>query len=279
MIIVKLWGGIGNQLFQFVFGQYLKYRHNIEVQYDINSYCSVDKLRKPELDALDVTIKYDNSCLFSRYRGVKERVLRWAYQLIPQHHFINEGRVLPETFEKGHTYFMYGYWQKGDYYKWLKENVADFGIRLKEMPVELLTIAKTIEASKESVSIHVRRGDYFQPRFEKIYGVCDKNYFEKALSVVNERKGNVRVFLFSDDLEWVKNNIDLPADTVYVPNYTISQLAYILLMSMCKHHIISNSSFSWWGAVLSEQNGIVIAPSRWTLTSDSTIALNEWIKI
>lgn len=80
MIIVKIWGGIGNQIFQYVFGQYLKYKYRTDVLYDDNSYLSIDKLRKRELDALDAEILYDNSCTFSKYKGVKNRVLRLFFK-------------------------------------------------------------------------------------------------------------------------------------------------------------------------------------------------------
>ena len=88
-----------------------------------------------------------------------------------------------------------------------------------------------------------------------------------------------KFFVFTDDIDRVQNNINLPIDSVIIPNYNIPQFSYIDLMSQCKHHIISNSSFSWWGAVLNEQNNaIVISPDKWTFTSAATIALNRWIK-
>ena len=99
MIIVKIWGGIGNQLFQYVFGQYLHYRFGQVVYYDNNSYYTVDKLRKSELDALSNydEIVYDNRCSFSRFRGVKNRILRFAFQAHPRHHYIGEGKRVPQT--------------------------------------------------------------------------------------------------------------------------------------------------------------------------------------
>ena len=104
MVIVKLWGGIGNQLFQFVFGQYLRFRYGMDVYYDSNSYISIDRLRKGELDFLDFEIKYDNRCTFSRYRGVKNRLLRYFFQANPRHHFITDNSVLPASFKKNHLY-------------------------------------------------------------------------------------------------------------------------------------------------------------------------------
>lgn len=280
MIIVKIWGGIGNQLFQYVFGQYLHYRYQQEVRYDDNAFVSVDKLRKRELDALSADIEYDNRCIFSRFRGIKNRLLRYGFQLNPKHHFVQEGKSLPMTFNEKHIYFFQGYWQDVKYYNWLKENVPDFELRSKLFPKELESLRNQIDSSNNSASLHVRRGDYFAPHFIKTFGVCDSLYFEKSISILLQQKHQAQLFVFSDDLDWVKNNIKLPVSAVLIPNYNISQFAYIELMSFCKHHIISNSSFSWWGAVMNAlDDAIVICPSKWLLTSNKTIAKSDWTKI
>ncbi len=280
MIIVKVWGGIGNQLFQYVFGQYLRFRYNQEVYYDNNSFISTDHLRKPELYALDAEIKYDNRCSFSKTRGVKNRILRFMFQTHPKHHYIAEESPIPQNYNADHVYFFQGYWQDIKYYEWLQSYVPYFTIRLQEWPNELVEIRKEIVSIENSVSIHIRRGDYFKPENIKIFGVCDAAYYEKGIQVMTENDPNAKMFVFSDDLQWVKDNLHLPEDAIYVPNYEVSQFAYIELMSLCKDHIISNSSFSWWGAVLNAHKGSnVICPNKWTLTSYSTIALNNWKRI
>lgn len=280
MIIVKVWGGIGNQLFQYVFGQYLHHRFGEEVCYDDNSFVSVDRLRKRELDALSANVVYDNRCVFSRHRGMSNRLLRFMFQLSPRHHFIKEGHPLPKIYHASHVYFFQGYWQDINYYEWLQENVPSFAISSRRFPKELEEIKKLILSVSESTSVHVRRGDYFTPKLINTFGVCDAPYFERAMKKVLEEKPMTQFFVFSDDLEWVKNNVSLPETAVLVPNYEISQFAYIELMSLCRNHIISNSSFSWWGAVLNNQVGtMVISPRRWLLTTDRTIAKKEWIKI
>lgn len=280
MIIVKIWGGIGNQLFQYVFGQYLHYRYGQEVFYDDNAYISVDKLRNRELDSLDRVIKYDNSCNFSKYRGVKNRLLRFLWQTSPRKHLVLEGKTMPKSFLPNHIYFFQGYWQDIKYYKWLMENVLDFDLQSKHIPEELVCLYDEVRNEENSVSIHVRRGDYFSPKNIKTYGVCDIDYFNSALEKISMQIPNFRLFVFSDDLDWVRENLRVGDNAIFVPNYSISQFAYIELMSHCRHHIISNSSFSWWGAVLNSQDSsMVIAPKSWTLTSVKTIALETWFKI
>ena len=280
MIIVKVWGGIGNQLFQYVFGQYLKYKYGQEVYYDDNSFISTDKLRKPELYAVDKNLRYDNRCNFSKTRGVKNRILRCIFQIHPKHHYIAEGSPIPLNYKADHVYFFQGYWQDIKFYEWLHTNVSSFVVRSQEWPTELAEIRKQIELTENSVSIHIRRGDYFKPENIKKFGVCDAKYFEKCLLYTSTKRKSYRLFVFSDDITWVEGNLQLPENTVIVPNYEVSQFAYIELMSLCRDHIISNSSFSWWAAVLNAQeDNIVLCPNKWILTSDSTIALNKWVKI
>ena len=281
MIIVKVWGGIGNQLFQYVFGQYLHHRTGQEVFYDDSSYLSTDKLRDSELRALDNVILFNNDCIFSRYRGVKNRLLRIMFQLNPRHHFIAEFKnEIPDHFNSSHIYFFQGYWQDIMYYDWLKENVPYFKLRAKDIPEKLKNVELSIIKAKESVSLHVRRGDYFTSQNVGVYGVCDVGYYEKSLQYIYENNKDIEVFVFSDDIEWVQNNICFPQPCHIVPNYDVPQFVYIELMSKCKHHIISNSSFSWWGAVINdEKEGDVICPSKWKLNTDKTIALDKWKKI
>ena len=280
MIIVKIWGGIGNQLFQYVLGQYLHYRYGQEVRYDDNSFLSTDKLRERELDALDTTITWDNHCRFSKYRGIKGRLLRYCYQLLPGHHYVGLNEVIPQWINDGEEYFFQAYWQDCKYYQWLIVNVPSFKLQSKMFPKALTAIRMQIESCAQSASIHIRRGDYFSPENVSVYGVCTEEYFDRATDLIKKTVPDVRFFVFTDDIEWVREHIQLDDDAVIVPNYNISQFAYIELMSLCKHHIISNSSFSWWGAVLNEQDSAkVICPSKWTLTSDESIALDKWIKL
>lgn len=280
MIIVKVWGGIGNQLFQYVFGQYLYYRFHYEVSYDGNSFISTDKMRKKELDALDSAIKWNNHCNFSKFRGIRGRLLRYCYQLLPKHHYIGINEIIPKRIYDNDEYFFQAYWQDYKYYKWLIDNVPSYKIESKCFPQELKEVKMMIESCPYSVSIHIRRGDYFSPKNVSVYGVCTEDYYHKAIELIKNRIPGAIFFVFSDDIEWVKDHIHLDNDAVIVPNYEVSQFSYIELMSLCKHHIISNSSFSWWGAVLNEQSdAIVICPSKWKLTTDKTIALKNWMKL
>ena len=231
MIIVRIWGGIGNQLFQYVFCQYLKYKYGQEVKYDDNAFFSVDKLRKRELNALDMPIDYDNSCGFSKHKGVRNRLGKFLFLLNPKHHFLDWTTKLPESYNYGDLYFIQGYWQEYRYIEWLRNNVPSFKLRSSKFPIELDVLKEKIESEPNAVSVHVRRGDYFAPENVKLYGVCDANYYEQAVKELCSRVSNQTIYVFSDDLDWVNENVHFDAPVTYIPNYDISQFAYIELMS------------------------------------------------
>jgi hypothetical protein len=134
-----------------------------------------------------------------------------------------------------------------------------------------------------AVSVHVRRGDYVTLQSASAYhGLCSLGYYRAAIEYVAERVENPKLFVFSDDPDWASANLVSPFPTKYVdhnsPNDAFQDLR---LMSLCHHHIIANSSFSWWGAWLAEQQGIVVAPARWYAADRPTPDLlpAHWVRI
>lgn len=277
MIIIRLWGGIGNQLFEYAFGRYIENMLDIDVRYDSSSFGCSDTKRKLEISYVFPHIKIKNIS-FSRYNGLVNRVLRFIFQI--KNTFVSERdfKVAVLSKFKGDLY-LEGYWQNDVY---ANSIVEDELILNWETPLALQEFKNKIISSDRSVSIHVRRGDYFSSRNVNIYGVCDETYYINAIkkveSVFNDK---IQIFVFSDDLNWVRQHVQLPEDAIFIPNYNdIPQFSYVNLMSLCKANIISNSSFSWWGTFLNRNIGkIVIAPERWTNTSPNTIALDSWIKL
>lgn len=276
MIIVRLWGGLGNQLFQYSFGQYLEIETDKKVFYDVASFGTSDQLRKLDLCSFIPDIPLYNA-YFTRYTGVKNRLFKALFQW--SNTYLSESMFDICLLEKARgKIFLQGYWQEEKY-------ATHFPMQkvLSEWknPNVLSEIEENIRSAKISVSLHVRRGDYFSPKNINVYGVCTEKYYEQAIDRANsEIEEDKQFFVFSDDILWVKNHVSLPESTVFVPNHEISQFAYIYLMSLCKVNIISNSTFSWWGAYLNQhKNQLVIAPSRWTFTSNKTLALDSWTKI
>lgn len=285
MIIVRLWGGIGNQLFQYTFGEYLRNQTHQEVKYDIGSFGRSDRLRTYELSVLDHNLPIVENILFSKYTGIMNRFFLQLFKLDRKNEFVTnwDDSILP--FEKDKIYYFQGYWLDKKYVKELLDTHSDLFVPKVELPSQLNMVFELIQQETIPVAIHIRRGDYFSSQNVSTLGVCNPDYFHKAIELLRERvSGAFRLFVFSDDLDWVKVNLNLPDNSFFVPNYDIAQFWYIYLMSLCKHNIISNSTFSWWGAVLNKNDSkIVMIPKYWILKKDmrkyESLYENNWIKI
>lgn len=137
--------------------------------------------------------------------------------------------------------------------------------------------------NSNSVSLHIRRGDYVAlSKSKKGHALCPISYYKKAIENIAQKIHNPRFFIFSDDIQWVKENLAIKYNAEYIDFNRDYPERDIILMKHCKHNIIANSSFSWWGAWLNENpNKIVIAPKRWMNNLESSDDLIEpnWIKI
>ena len=187
--------------------------------------------------------------------------------LIRNHVFSETQKKLIKEFELlTDPVYMEGYWQTEKYFL----SIAD-QLRSKDfIPVAAISsmnaeLVKSI-GSTSSVSMHVRRGDYVtNAETNKYHGICSVDYYQHSAKMIVEKTGADHFYVFSDEPEWVKSNIVLPYATTYI-SHNIARESYwdIVLMQHCKHHIIANSSFSWWGAWLNESKSkIVIAPKIW----------------
>lgn len=178
--------------------------------------------------------------------------------------------------------FYIGLWQSYKYFK-------DAEVQVKEkfsFNINLLS-KKTIDLSKQidncnSVSIHIRRDDYMNEIYLKGLGsVCDEKYYKNAIQYILDNVKNPRFYIFTDDHKWVADNFNVDSATYVKFNSNEDSWQDMYLMSKCKHNIIANSTFSWWGAYLNNfKNKIIVAPKRWwsTLEKDDVIPV-EWIRL
>jgi len=153
---------------------------------------------------------------------------------------------------------------------------------LKE-PWKLPETLEQIMKENDVISLHIRRGDYItDPKIRKVMYQCDKKYYEKALEYIRERLNRPYLFVFTNDVNWVKRNLsyDIPM-AVVSDQYELTDVQELLLMSYCNHNIISNSTYSWWGAWLNtHKDKIVVAPRKWFLDRQrNTIAAKSWVKL
>ena len=182
------------------------------------------------------------------------------------------------------TYFEGFWWQSELYFKNIRDILLkEFTLR-NDFGVEAKRIARDIDYNKYSVSVHIRRGDYVSDSTTLAHhGFLGGEYYKEAIDLMNKKTIRPSFYVFSDDIEWVKTNLSFSYPVLFVSDENIPTHEELILMSLCTHHIIANSSFSWWGAWLGRNSEkIVIAPKRWI--SDETVDTSDiypdsWIKI
>jgi hypothetical protein len=292
MIITKLLGGLGNQMFQYAAAKRLAVKWGTSLKLDVSLYKTQQKGLTPrrfELDRFNMkhqTAKMKDLFLVVESEGVRSRAQKF---IIPNKYRIKKLRENRSSFDESileapDNVYLDGYWQSERYFKDIEGIIRnDFIFRL---PQELRSseLADLI-ASTESVGLHVRRGDYVSDKeANKIHGTCDLDYYSSAIKEIVKRTGSPCFFVFSDEIKWAKDNlkIDHPAEFVD-NNYSGDAYEDMRLMSQCRHNITANSSFSWWAAWLNNNPGkVVIAPRKWFRdgrTQKIDRVPEEWIKL
>lgn len=277
MTVVKLMGGLGNQMFQYATARRIAWRNKSVLKLDLSTLQGEpgsDTPRRFELHHLSITAQpaspSEIAGLTMQAAASRESVLGHLLQKLGL-------RPLPVFYRERHFHFdravlrmsdnsyLEGYWQSEKYFADIKELIlTEFSFKhpLSGMNLQLAQSMQTTS----SVSLHIRRGDYVSSSaITAFHGTCSLQYYLNAAAKIASEVPAPHFFVFSDDTEWVKEHLLLP--------YTMTMVEHngpdaghedMRLMSMCRHHIIANSSFSWWGAWLNPRpDKIVIAPSRW----------------
>ena len=291
-VVTKLMGGLGNQMFQYAAGRSLALRLDVPLKIDLSwftfsawgrlaSLMFSDTARSYMLDEFpnihtSVSTKQEIERFYTR-RGLFDRLLlrtgkyRESYISEPHHSYWKgfEQLAAPAC--------LFGYWQNEQYFKAIADTIRrDFTFpQLFSGAAE--ETAGRIRTSCNAVAVHIRRGDYVSnPRINKFHGLCSPEYYSCALkTVVKHINAMPELFLFTDDPIWVQEHFDtkgMSATVINFPNHTASPCHDMHLMSLCKHHIIANSSFSWWGAWLANKSGIVCAPKKWFAAHEHEIS-------
>ena len=275
MIIAKLMGGLGNQLFQYAAARRLSIHHNTPLRLDIdffekyklhayglNHFCIKEEFADTdEIATLKWTPRNSlaKSSLIYRPLHAIERNFRrsifYERKLRPY-----DPNILNTPFDV----YLDGYWQSEKYFSDVESIIRrEFTFRNKPDDRNR-NLAEEISKT-ESVSVHVRRGDLVSDPKNRIFATCSQNYYYRCAAMIAEKVANPHFYIFSDDSNWVKANLHLDGATTFVTHNDAAKAHEDLrLMSLCKHHIIANSSFSWWGAWLgTNSNKIIFAPVRW----------------
>lgn len=299
MIIVKLRGGIGNQLFQYAFGKALSSYYNTVLKLDNSWYMNCKSqsnnllpYRAYLLNRFQIKEDIASIKEIDNFRkeivnvkvGRLERIFKKCFVFKSRNVFLEPSlSYCSEVFNVGRNTYFIGFWQTERYFLPLKDIiVGEFNLK-DEYSIDDFEITKLIK-SCNSVSIHVRRGDYEHIANKNKHGLCPLQYYKDAIDCINKEKDNPHYFCFSDDIEWVRNNFKFNHQATYIPNI-LKDFQELILMSHCKHNIIANSSFSWWGAWLNKNpDKTVIAPKLWLADTNmnkqaNNLVPNNWIRI
>jgi hypothetical protein len=282
MIVTELISGLGNQMFQYAAGLALAKRNNTELYID-NSWFNLDIEKQTprnygmtpfRIDAqiadealIRKFIKAENTGLFSRISNKLDSMQPYYLRKV----YVEPHFQYDPNFQKANNNtYLSGYWQSEKYFKDIEHDVrASF--RLKNELSELNVKLKNEISNCMAISLHVRRTDMVNnPEVIKTHGACTLDYYLAAVNQISIGLEAPKFFIFSDDPTWCKENLHINFPVTYIDhNHGDDAYLDMHLMSQCKHHIIANSSFSWWGAWLnSNTDKRVIAPKRWFATND-----------
>ncbi len=274
MIVSNLTIGLGNQLFQYARGFSLSRERGVPFAVDVYSPIGCGE-RHFEIQAFfEISAapaqrqQLRSQCLFFRLPAPVQRRLRWNKRMMNvfRRHILTEPGFAhcPDPAPLRSNLYLLGYWQSPRYFATAEADLRNEFKFKRPLSSEGSRLREKIEQSN-SVSLHVRRGDYLSKGANELHGVCELDYYGSAISYLQSHLGTCEFFVFSDDIEWARQNLKFPSKAHFVSHTTGSTADEDLrLMSLCKHSVIANSTFSWWGAWLNaNKERIVIAPKLW----------------
>jgi hypothetical protein len=295
MIITRLMGGLGNQMFQYAAGRALALRLGVPLKLDLSWFGKMQVVPREYLLRVFPTaateaapeeieyLSYRRQNFFAKLLCRRKRRNR--------HYYVAEPSLCsywPCFTSLAAPVYLDGYWQQEEYFTAIADIIRrDFSFPALDCP-EAAKLALQIASDPNAVCVHIRRGDYVtNPTTNQVIGLCPPEYYAQAIGVLASQIGKaLSLFLFTDDPGWVRYNFDAPGYPVTIvdfPEHHDKPYHDMHLMSLCRHHIIANSSFSWWGAWLRKENdGLTIAPERWFAAAerhDYTPVPARWIKI
>lgn len=293
MVIIKLQGGLGNQMFQYAFGYTIAKKYNRTLKLDVSGF-KRNGLRQYQLQSYPIkhetaskkeilALRYEQEplikCITRRFTKTKRKDSPNYYREKK-----NEPFVFNDSYPKSDNIYFEGFWQNERYFYTSKDCLSKI-FEPEASADESFNFYKNKITNSASVSLHIRRGDYAQntSALEK-HGLCDLNYYTAAINKIVHEVPNPVFFIFSDDITWTKKNMPDLQHAFYIENIRDRTDALEMqLMKLCQHNIIANSTFSWWSAWLNQNpNKKVIAPRTWCLSTEfdsSDIVPRNWTRL
>lgn len=290
MIILKLRGALGNQMFQYAFGRSLAIEKrqllfiddtsldSYAKSFDIYRQSRMYKLGYFRIKALRLPFRSSRIISILRFFGRKfERI-----EKIDNQDPIYDEKLLRIAKEAEDVYID-GHWFSEEYFiKNVAEIRKDFNLDkyMKTVSQELIEDIET----NNSVFLHIRRGDYISnSEVAKKQNIVKEDYYKRAIDYIVRAKGDIKIFVFSDDIKWVKKNFKIGIPMCFIDGDVNNPIQDLFLMSKCKHSIITNSTFSWWGAWLNNnEDKVIISPKHWfanDIPSAKDIIPKDWVKL
>jgi hypothetical protein len=293
MVIANIIGGLGNQMFQYAVGRALSLQYDEPLLLDVTDFENYELHQGFELQRLftpyaAIAVKSDIYDLLGWQCSPSiRRVFSWRGMT-----FLRRKELIVEPYfqywaginETPKNCYLYGYWQSEKYFIAVESQIRKdftFPHTMEKNNIEVASQIKQVNA----VSLHIRRGDYANnPNTTATHGLCSLDYYQKAIEYIAERIQQPHFYIFSDDIAWVKSNLKLEYRHQYIDhNHGSESYNDMRLMSLCQHHIIANSSFSWWGAWLnSSPEKIVVSPKCWfadEMVNVEDLLPDEWIRL
>lgn len=304
-IVIALTGGLGNQLFQFAAAVALSESTGREIQVCLRGYdrpasrrlflrirrmlrtIGADPDRRHTIDALErrpelpgLVGASETSPRTDRRLGLERRTLKRAMrggdlggiETLHESDQVLEAISGRRSIPSDRPILIAGFMQSDSI---VAPQVESLRRRLR-LPVETPHAERWIDevAAVPSVAVHVRRGDYTKKAFEKVFALLSPSWYADAADLVATRESQARWFVFSDDRAWCREHLKLPGECRFIESESpVSPAEDLAIMAACRHHIVANSTFSWWGARLSTRGGVVVMPTCWTLDGEPTRGL------
>lgn len=271
MIFIEIKGGQGNQMFQYSLGRYLSIKEDTKLYFETR-YFGKKSERGFALGKFNT--------IGNRPKGFLNYIINHTIGKPIVRNFLDKINYCrcyfePEGFDntimnlpEGHKYFS-GYWANAGYFNEIRDVLKkDFTLRESVSTNTKIWEERIVDSDEPTVSLHIRRGDYINVEANrKIFKILPLEYYKLSINELVDKYKKISVFIFSNDLEWAKKNFKNDDSNVNYNFVDANDEAHgyedMYLMWKCQHHIIANSTFSWWGAYLAEKEGMTFAPSKW----------------
>ena len=302
MVIVKLMGGLGNQMFQYAAGRSLALKHKTQLKLDLSLYQHPwlkkllgDPVRSFALDIFNIHTQpidpFETPFLswlpdtrFTPWLYKFNQIVRPNSPLMLREIPFEHAKSLQNFHQVSPPLYLVGHWQSQDYFENFSQVIEqDFTLK-HNLSKQNSKLSNKI-CAVNSVSIHIRRADYvYHSRINQFHGALSADYYQTCIAYIAQRVAHLHFYIFGDDLSWAKDNLQIKHPVTFVEhNYgTPNYFEDMRLMSLCAHNIIANSTFSWWGAWLNKNpDKIVLAPKPWfkAKVNEQGIVPKGWIQI